>query len=268
MDSTTLTSKYAHKKDKGVDAFQKELKKGFEWTTQHTRIVTVVLTALFVIVAAFSIKNYIDTKNEMTAETAYFPLEKDFLKKQAEYQAAAEPTPNKKDATPATKATGDFTKDYGPQAAALEQFISQYPNSNAAQIAALNLSAVQNEYQQFDAAQKTLEKVKSDSATLLSALVASELGNSKANHNDCAGAIDTWNKVLSNSKAAFMADTIHLKQALCYEAMKNPEKARSLYADVKKADKEGSLGHAADKYSRLLGGVASGTDAAKAEGKE
>jgi predicted negative regulator of RcsB-dependent stress response len=266
--TTTLTAKYAQKKkDKGIDPFQSELKKGFEWTTQHTRIVTVILVAVAVIGAALGLKSYVDTKNEMTAETAYFPLEKAFLKKQSGYQAAAEPNPNKKEASPATaKASGDFTKDYGPEAAALEQFISQYPNSNAAQIAALNLSAVQNEYQQFEAAQKTLEKVNSTSSTFLAGLVASQLGNTKANRNDCAGAIEAWNKALSNPNAAFLKDTIRLKQGLCFEAMKNPEKAKSLYADVKKADKEGSLGHAAEKYSRLLGSI--GTDAAKAEGKE
>lgn len=242
------------KKDNGVDPFQKELKKGFQWTTEHTRLVMIAGIAFVVIAAGITIKGYIDKNKEITAQTAYFPLEKALLEKRSQFMAADEPNAKKEEKTPAApKASGDFSKDYGTEASALETFIGQYPDSKAAQMAALNLSSVQNQYKQFDAAEKTLEKVKSDSSTLTSGLVLSELGTAKANRNDCQAAIATWDRVLSNKNAAFLSSSVKLKQALCYEALKNPEKAKSLYAEIRASDKEGNLGKTADKYARLLG---------------
>lgn len=244
------------KKDKAVDPFQKELQKGFKWTTEHTRLVTIVVLAFIVIAGGLGIKSYFDTKKEMEAQTAYFPLEKVLLEKRSQFMAADEPSPNKKAPMTAVKASGDFSKDYGTEAQALDAFINKYPSSKAAQMAALNLSTLQNEYKQFAEAEKTLEKVNSDASTLISGLVLSELGNAKANLNDCQNAIDTWNKVLRNKNAAFLQSSVKLKQALCYEALKNPEKAKSLYAEIKASDKEGNLGKTADKYIRLLGTTA------------
>lgn|GEM_PF-2021167 len=254
------------KKDKGVDPFQKELQKGFKWTTEHTRLMLIAALAFVVIAGGWAIKSYTDKQKELEAQSAYFPLEKALLEKRSQFMAADEPNPNKKTPTPeAVKASGDFTKDYGSEASALNTFIDKYPSSEAAQMAALNLASVQNEYKQFDAAEKVLEKVKSNSSTFISGLVMSELGNTKANLNNCQNAIETWNTVLTNKKAAFLQGSVKLKQALCYEALKNPEKAKSLYAEIKATDKDGTLGKTADKYKRLLGAESAAAEPSKAE---
>jgi predicted negative regulator of RcsB-dependent stress response len=245
------------KKDKAADPFQKELQKGFQWTTEHTRLVTLAALIFLVAFGGWALKNYFDKENELEAQTAYFPLEKALLEKRAQFMAAEEPPPakdakNKAPTPQGPKPTGDFTKDYGSEASALETFIDKYPHSKAAQMAALNLASIQNEYKQYENAEKTLGKVKNDSATLTSGLVLSELGNAQANRSNCQNAIETWNQVLNNKKAAFLQNSVKLKQALCYEALKNPDKAKSLYVEIQTADKQGALGKTAEKYFRLL----------------
>ncbi len=264
------------KKDlKSPDKFQQELVKGFKWSTQHSKMLGAALIAFLVIGAGITGKTYLDEKSEADSQAKFYPLEKKLFEKKTTFataaQAAAAPakaladakkkkaaadnsekTADKTAEKVADKATGDFDKDYGPIATDVMSFIESSPKTKAAKMAALDLSDVQLEYKKLPAAQETLSKVQSESNDLLSGLVLSQLGTVQADQNDCSAAVGTWQKVLAKSAAKSLYPSVKLKQGLCYESMKDLDKAQKLYSEVKTDDKDSSAAKAAEKYLRLM----------------
>lgn len=247
---------------KSPDAIQKELRKGFEWTTQHSTLVASVLGILVLAGAGFGLKSYVDNKNEQEIQAQYFLAEKAFLEQKQKFLeardeqlrlAADKKTNNSANETKSKiQSTGDFAQDYGSQAAALEKIIQESPKSKAAKMAALNLAQVQIEYNQLDSAQKNLESVQSSSKDLLSAMVESELGSLKANKTDCQSALTHWQNVLKNNKVQFMHPAVHLKMGLCFESMSDLAKAEESYLKAQNAEKNSSIAKSAEKYLQLL----------------
>lgn len=239
---------------KRPDAFQAELQKGFQWTTQHSKLVMLVIGAFLLVGGGFAAKNYVNEKNEEKIQSKYFVAERAFLEKRAGYQSAIDAL-NTKPATPnpvaPVKASGDYEKDYAAVAGPLEQIITEAPHSKAAKMAALNLAQVQTEYKKFDAAKKALTTVNDNSKDLLGAMVQMEMGTLLANENDCAGALSQWEKVISNKRADYLHASVQLKMGLCYESMNEVAKAEEFYAKAASA-KDSSVGKSADKYLRLL----------------
>ncbi len=244
---------------KSPDKVLQELQKGFQWTTQHSKLVGVTLLAFLVLGAGISAKNYLDEKSENDIQAKYYPIEKKFLDKKTGFEqakAAVAPAKDPKSKTPPPavegKATGDFAQDYGPLATDLMKIIEEKPSSKAAKMAALHLAEVQIEYQKMNEAEATLKKVDADHKDLLSGLVQNQLGTVQANLNDCNGAISTWQKVLSNARAKSLHSNIKLKQGLCYENLKEISKAEQMYSEAKNDDKESVVARTAEKYLRLL----------------
>lgn len=256
-----MANKFDQKDLKSPDKLQAELQKGFQWTTQHSRLVGLSLLALLLIGAGVSAKSYLDDRKEKELQAKYFPLEKKLLEKKISFAAAAEAAAAPKDekskkTQPETpkgeKASGNFEQDYGSIAQDLMKLIDEAPESNAAKMAALNLSELQIQYGLLPQAQKTLTQVKAGNKDLLSAMVWTQLGTVQGNQNDCNGAISTWQKVLSNKKAKSLQSAVKLKQGLCYEHLKDTAQAEKLYTEASLQDKESATARAADKYLRLL----------------
>lgn len=244
---------------KSPDKLQQELQKGFQWTTQHSKLVGVVLLAFLVLGAGISAKNYLDEKGEAEIQAKYFQAEKKFFEKKSGFEEAknaAQAPKDPKSKTPpppvAGKASGDFTQDYGPVVDDMMKIISEKPASKAAKMAALHVSDVQIEYQKMSEAAETLKKVEADSKDLLSGLVQNQLGTVQANLNDCNAAISTWQKVLANARAKSLHASVKLKEGLCYENLKDFTKAEQMYNEAKSEDKESVVARSADKYLRLL----------------
>lgn len=268
--------KLSKKAIKTPDMLQQELRKGFQWSTQHSKIVGFVVLAALGAGAAFSGKTWLDQKAENEIQSQYFKIEKSFLEKKAAFAAADEKSKMallnpKKDAkkdgkksaenqTPpetatdkvAEKSSGDLLKDYGTMPADFMKIIEKLPKSKAAKMAALNLSDLQIEYKNFDEAKSTLSKVNADSNDLLSALVLIQIGTLQADQKDCGQAVTTWGKVLQNRGAQALYPATKLKQALCYETLNDAPKAEKLYAEIKTENKDSASAKSADKYLRLL----------------
>ncbi len=246
---------------KQPDAIQAELRKGFKWTTQHSKIVLGSLAAMILLGGAISGKNYLDQKAETEVQSQYFKIEKAMNEKRADFAEAEMPLPkidkNAKNAPkipPAptkAKATGDLAQDYGTIPNDLIKIIDQAPSSKAAKMAALNLAELQLRYSKYDEAKTTLSKVKL-SNDVMSGLVLTQLGTVMANQNDCPGALSTWQKVLTNSNAKSLHGAVKLKQGLCYEATNDLTNAEKTYTQVKDEEKESPTGKAAEKYLRQL----------------
>lgn len=252
-----MTTKIDKKDLKSPDKFQQELQKGFQWTTQHSKIVGMIVLGFMVLGAGLSAKSYMDDRKENELQAKYYQVEKKLVEKKTAFETAkAQPPADPKAKTPpppaGEKATGDFEKDYGPIAEELAQIVDQSPGSNAAKMAALNLAEIQLEYQKTAEAKAILEKVKTGSRDLLSGLVQVQLGTVQADLNNCTSAVDTWQKVLANTSAKALHGAVKLKSGICYESMNDLAKAEKLYSEAKSEDKESATARAAEKYLRLL----------------
>lgn len=257
--------KHQKKNLKNPDLLQHELQKGFQWTTQHSKMVIGAVAVLLLVGGGFATKSYLNEKAEEKIQAKYFPAEKAFLDlKQGFLDAEAEEKrlasnkdpKNKTKQQPnpkvGAKATGDYEKDFGPAAKPMEEIISEAPRSKAAKMAALNLAQVQIQYKKLEDAKNTLTKVSDSSKDLLSAMVQGEMGTLLANQNDCKGALTYWEQILNNKKVEFMHSAVRLKMGLCFEAMNEIPKAEEAYNKVKEQEKDSSIGRSAEKYLRLL----------------
>lgn len=251
-------AKIDSKELKSPDKFQQELQKGFQWTTNHSKLVGVLLLAFLVVGAGFSAKSYLDEKKETELQAEYYRAEKQMLDKKAAFQAAAEqaakpPAKGEKPEAPAgEKSTGDFEKDFGAVAVDLNKLIEKAPNSKAAKMAALNLSDLQLEYNKPADALATLQKIDAGGKDLLSGMIQTQLGTVQANMDDCSSALSTWSRVFSNAGARALHPAVKLKAGLCYEALKDFDKAQQAYNEVKNEGKDSASARSADKYLRLL----------------
>jgi len=261
-----LSTKLSKEDVKNPDQVLKTLNQGFQWTQSHSNIVIAALVLFIVVGIGWSTMNYMSTKSESQAQEDYFTFEKSYLDKKGGFdeadRAALRPPTAKNPEAPKAKATGDMDKDYGPEIAGFKSVIEKHPKSKAAQMAALNLSEVYVNYKKIDDAAQALEKVaeKSSGKDLISAIVLTQYGNILSNKEDCKGALEQWGKVLGQSKAAFLHDTLRLKSAFCYEKLNDTAKAEELYKKVSQNSQdaknpeagETGIGKDAEKYLRLL----------------
>ena len=147
------------------DQVTQSLRKGFAWTTTHSKIVLGAIIAFVTIGLGASIASYLSEKKEISQQEKYFLLERAYTDKKASFEeaerAAQAASQDKKAPTPdaSKKATGDLTKDYGTVVTDFENFVNENPKTQAAQMAALNLTDLYGEYKNPDAALAILQKV-------------------------------------------------------------------------------------------------------------
>lgn len=256
---------------KKPDFVTSELKKGFQWTTQHTKSVTTAV--LIAIVGGVSLAAYTEVKKskETKAQENYFKLEKEIVKKKTDFEKAANAQTakineakndtkdkKKKDSKPTTEsaanlpmASGDLDKDYGVLVKDMSQFISNNISSKAAKMGALTLADIYLKYKRPEMALEILKKLPIEH-DILSAMTVSQLGSVQADMKDCKSAISTWDQVLKSHAMQFMHSEVRLKQGLCYEMINDKINAEASYNKVIADAKEGQLGKTAEKYLRLL----------------
>ncbi|MGZ3770532.1 MAG: tetratricopeptide repeat protein [Bdellovibrio sp.] len=263
-----MSTKFSKEELKSPDQMTKTLRQGFVWTTAHSKIVIGAIVAFIVIGLGASLAGYFSEKKEVSQQEKYYLLEKSYTEKKRGFDEAARaemnPAAAKKDKkeTPAAdaskKASGDIQKDYGTVIAGFESFISESPNTRAAQMAALNLSDIYLNYKKQDEALAALQKVEKglDKDGVLSALVWMQMGNVLADKADCKGAIDKWHSITNNKDLAFAHDEAKLRMGLCFESINELAKAEELYTEVSKKEDRNTEDFAASKeaqkYLRIL----------------
>lgn len=227
------------KEAKQPDLLTVELKKGFQWTTSHSKVV-LVFVALFVVGGvSYSFVQYQTFKAEEKASSEYSLVEKDYQKKKEELTKAEK------------NAQQDMEKDYGSILAGFQKIIDKNPNTKSAIMAALSMNEIYLKYQKTEAALQNIQRVKIG-ADSLSALLLSQKGTVQANMNDCKSALETWTQILNNKSAQFIHSEALLKQALCYEKLEDKKKAEETYNRVIAEAKDGTLAKSAEKYLRIL----------------
>ncbi|WP_374073234.1 tol-pal system YbgF family protein [Bdellovibrio bacteriovorus] len=262
-----MSTKFTKEELKSPDQVTQTLRKGFVWTTGHSKMVIAAVAVFVVIGVGMSLMNYMTEKKEVSQQEKYFLIEKAYSEKKRGFEEAARnelmaaQAKDKKSVPafdPSKKASGDMQKDYGTEVAGFEAFISEAPNTKAAQMAALNLSEIYMSYKKTEEAAATLAKVEKglDKKDVLTGLVLMQMGNVLADKNDCKGAVEKWQTLTGNKALAFAHDEAKLRMGLCFESMNDLAKAEEIYTEIGKKDDQSTTDFAASreaqKYLRLL----------------
>lgn len=252
-----MSTKLSKEDIKNPDKVTQNLRSGFEWSAQHSKVLVIGLSVFAVIAVLSVVYKAMSDKKEAASQEAFYRAEKQLLNARAGFELGAKPLPAGQSApagVTAQKASGDFEKDFGSVVDGLKAVIEEHGVSRkGSKMAALKLSDLYLEFNKNAEAVETLKKMESSSKDLLSSLVKLQLGTAFSNQDNCSEAIQTWDSVLKSSSAKFIHSQAKLKKALCFEKMNEVAKAEQLYNEVKTEANDTSIGRAADSYLRLLG---------------
>lgn len=246
-----LSKNFTKEELKQPDQLQAELRKGFVWTTSHSKAVIAAIAIFAVVGGGIAFSNHYATKKELAAQENYYSIEKSYLEKKRAFDEASA----KKET--AKMSSGDLAKDYSDIPAKFEAYIQQAPKSHGAQMAALNLADIYSQYNQLDKALSTLESVSAglNNSDTISALVYLKLGGVLADQKNCEKAISYWEKITNQSAFAFAHDEAKLRMGICYESLNQNDKAEKLFTEVStKQDETADFGAArdAEKYLNMI----------------
>ncbi len=241
-----------------------------------------VVSILVALGAAIAIVlNFVQEKKEVEAQAEYVHAEKAYVKKTTDFTEAQNKIktletelsgakkPKDKKAPPArsradiekeiaeAKAklpTGDFEKDYTGLATGFKNIIQKYPHTQAAIMASLYLAQIYTENKKFTDGVATLSnsELKFRDGKLLYGLAHMKLGQLYEQTGQCQKSIETWAKVLSYKELSYFHPEATLASAVCYETLKNLDKAQELYKKTHADFKNSPAGASAQKYLRLM----------------
>lgn len=247
-----MTTKIDKHDVKNPDALTQELKKGFAWSVQHSKMVAGAAAAFIFIGTAYSAFSYFMHSQEAKLQEKYYLTEKEYYSIKEKFEAPA-PLANKdlKTQTTTVKATGDLEKDYGTVLTAWNNLIAEKPGSRAAMMAALHVSDIYSQYKKNDLALASLSKIQ-PKKDLLSALILDKKASLQAEGGDCKAALTTWDQILNNKKYDFMSAELKLKKGLCYETLNDTAQALAMYTQARDSDANSPTAKTAEKYLRGL----------------
>ena len=161
---------------------------------------------------------------------------------------------NKKDKKmPAMEPTKvDFEANYAALASAYEKAILADKNSKAGVIAAINLAGFYLANNKVELATTLLEQVGGSNNGPVAALLQVQRATLAMEKSDYERAIDQFEQVLQNKEVDFLHSVALLKIGVCYERMKELDRAREAYIRVSTEFGETESARTAKGYLRLL----------------
>lgn len=246
-----------HKDARRPDVVTEQLKKGFEWTTGHSKIAAGALGVVALILAVIFGGRAYTRSQEAKLQTELYAIEKAYLAKKESfdtYERLKTNPPKAGEAAPADKGTaptGQLEQDYGDLVTKLRAFAEQHPKAAGGAMAALYLAEIQAKYGKGADALETLKKISYDDG-LVGALVQNRTASVLADQKDCPGAIAIWEKLVKNSSASFLHPEAKLRIGMCAEANGDAAKAEALYKEVTASAKESGQGRLAEQFLRRL----------------
>lgn len=229
---------------KTPDQLLKTLTTGFQWSRSHSQLVAGAVALFFLIGGGIALLDYLGRSKESDLQEKYYSLERQILDKKKELTKppAGLPPPNKeaskesnkKDkAAEAVAPTEDFDRDYAGIVQNLSTLAGQNPKSRAGLMAALQATEIYGQFKKETQSLDLLNQLQVNGAhDLLEALVLKQKGNVLANLGKCQEAITTWDLVLKAKPQAFLHPDVKLRQALCYETLKNQAQAEKIYQEL------------------------------------
>lgn len=209
------------------------------------KLIVAVLLSVVVVGAAITLNNVRKAEKEKQAQEKYFVTEKKFF----DYK--------NKQSLPPEQSLQVPDVDVNQLKADFEKILNENPGTVAAQMSALYYSSLLAEEKNFDAALALLQKNETGSKGLVNTLLQQQLGQLQANKQDCASAVQTWQKIIDRKESSFLHGEIKIQQALCYSQMKEFQKAEEILTNLANQTANPELGESrvskeAEKYLRLL----------------
>lgn len=230
------------KDDLRPDVFLQTMEKSVSFFDRYRSLIVGLAILLGVGGFGYVILDYFNARSERLASEGLYNVEADYLKTREQFERARmealEPTPKadgkeaKKEA--AVPATGDLEKDYGKVVAGFEKFLEKDAKTAAAAQAALMLAGIYVEYKQPEKAISALDKVlqKLKPSELLYGLAQLTRGSALAAKGDCTQAIASWQAVAEGPSNPFLQPDALLKSGVCYESLKQFDKAAEMYRRI------------------------------------
>lgn len=240
------------------DVFLATMGTAWKRVEQYRALLVAALGGLIILGGGFSLYTWLNTKKEAKAQAAYYLAKKSLGEAEEQFVAKPKTAPDseKKNETaqPAKIKTGNVETDYGTSIPNLEAVVKSNPGTRAAVLAAIDLSDILIEYKQVDRAVENLTSALKNlpQDELLYGLGALKLGAAQQARGSCESAIQSWSKITESKQLGFLHGESYLRQALCYEALSQKQKAIELYQKVSTDFADTDAGKSAKKYLRLL----------------
>ncbi|OQW54270.1 MAG: hypothetical protein A4S09_06115 [Proteobacteria bacterium SG_bin7] len=249
----------------------------------HTKPILIASVVIAMVAIAGAVLNFMQQNRELKAQSEYIAAEKAYVKKTTdateaqtkiknlETELANLKKPAKKEKnkeTPRAKAdiekdiadakakqlSGDFEKDYGSFVVGFKKVINDAPETQAAIMASLYLAQIYAENKKFEEGISALSnsRLKYREGKLLYGLAQMKLGQLLEQSGKCQDSINTWQRVLAFKELSYFHPEATLATAVCYETLKNVDKAQELYKKTHADFKNSPAGANAQKYLRLL----------------
>jgi predicted negative regulator of RcsB-dependent stress response len=203
------------------------------WTSVVAGLAVIAIGSLL-----YASYDYFTHRAEAKAEDALYLAESPYVKAKEGFDKAkmkalmpAFGESDESGAATAKPATGDLEKDYGSSVAGLEGVIDAYPKSHAAQQAGLDLASIYLDYKQPDKAAAAIVKATATASAkdVIGALALTALGDVRAAQGQCEAAIAAWKRILDEPRAAYLHGELTVKTGVCYENLKQNDKALEAY---------------------------------------
>lgn len=233
-----------------------------ETLAKHKTIVMAAVAAIAVGGIAYVANGALKSRAEMTAQNAFFPLEKSYTEKREKFDQAKFAELSGQKADPKTdsgvKATGDLAKDYGSLIEELEAFAKAHPGTAAGVQAAVLAAETRMSYNQAELAGSSLDPVLKDTkaSSLMGALARMATGNAWAQAGKCDQAVKAWEEVLATKEISFLHGEAALRAGICLEKGGDKSKAAEMY---RKATAESERSSASQTAKALLRAIEMGT---------
>jgi TolA-binding protein len=151
------------------------------------------------------------------------------------------------------KATGNLETDYKDSLPLYQEVVQKYPSSQAAVLASLDLGHLYYEHKKYDDAVKVLDgAVKYARHPVTKGLALDQLGAALEAKGDCGSAIKQWEKIEQDKELQFLQGPSLIKMGLCYEKLKQIDKAEQTYHRAETLTSDAEAAKTAKKYLRVL----------------
>ncbi len=240
---------------KDPDAFISNMSRISTMAFDHRRTVTAVVAVVFGSGLLWAGMGFYNDRRENRAQTDLFMAEKKLKSQEEEFGKSTNPptNPAEKLKKEPVKATGNLEADYKETVPLLKDVISKHNGTQASVIAALDLAKLYYDYKKYDEGIAVLEKTM-DMAKhpVTRGLTIDQLANFNMAKGNCDKAIGYWQKLGQEKTLSFLQGSSLIKTGLCYEKLKQFDKAEQTYLRASGLTNDADTSKTAKKYLRLL----------------
>lgn len=249
MDATQLGT---------TDNVQQSLRGGLSFVEDNAKVF--VALAVIAVIAALGYLGFqfVEKRQEQAAQEVFYGVEAKYNKiheafERAKFQSIM-PDLAQKDKDAPKAATGNLEQDYGTLIADLEKVAREHSGTAGGAQAAILAAETYLSYNQPDKAIEVIQLPAKNlpSKHLLTGLSKMLWGNALASKGDCQGAIGIWQQVLEAKSVAFLHADAALRAGVCFESLKQMDKAAEMYRRVSTEAADSAVGAQAKAMLRAL----------------